>query len=171
MRNHPVKTFLGWSALTLALAGFLTAASASAMSEDEFISQLQVAATSTDDDAGGSYTEADCSASCGSDPSVSVWCAGGCSAQDRNCAAYQRGYAQCNGGVKKYCSKTCKKPPVKCVARTVCPGNTTITCTGTQTCFGGDGLCLVSCDNVVTFCPGHQGQLVCDGGFGDPFYR
>jgi len=89
--------------MILVLGCFLVSGSASALSEEEFIAQLQVTSSDTAD--GGSLTtEAFCSASCGTSPSVSTsGCVGSCTARDRDCANNQRGFVQCGSGPKTFC--------------------------------------------------------------------
>lgn len=50
----------------------------------------------------GGTPEVDCTADCGPYANVSCWASGTCTAVDRNCAAGQVGYVECNG-VRTYC--------------------------------------------------------------------
>jgi len=109
-----------------------------------------------------SLAKTTCTADCGAMPIVTVRCPGSCVAYDRSCP-YQRGYVQCNGGAKVYCEEPCA-----CSAETSCPEGGSVYCTGTDgECFGGDGLCYVECNGQIEFCPGHEGEELCE--VGDPW--
>lgn len=62
---------------------------------------------------GGEGAMATCTASCA--PAASVSCSGSsCSSQDRDCAAGQRGYVECNG-VRTECAPCGGGPPPVCI--------------------------------------------------------
>jgi hypothetical protein len=103
--------------------------------------------------------QATCTAQCpDTGGSVTVNCAGTCTAQDQDCDAGIRGQARCNDGSQtKQCGEC-----VTCDAITECPDGTQLFCWGWgDDCLGGSGLCFVRCDGVYQFCPGHQGQIFC----------
>jgi hypothetical protein len=100
--------------------------------------------------------KATCTADCGPYPAVTAQCSGTCQAVDRSCP--NRGYVQCSDGVRVYCSEPCL-----CTATTFCPEGAVLSCTGTGlSCMGGNGLCFVQCDGQAEFCPGHEGELICE---------
>jgi hypothetical protein len=106
-----------------------------------------------------SVAKSSCTVACGSLPSVSISCPGNCVAVERDCPS-ERGYVQCIGGAKKYCSKDCSP----CFVESFCPEGGSVYCTGYDECMGGLGLCFVRCDGVYDFCPGHEGQILCESG-------
>jgi hypothetical protein len=91
--------------------------------------------------------------------SVTVNCPySSCSAYDQNCPSFQ-GYAKCNDGSQiQYCGAC----PQSCYVARECPDGTYIDCTSNSgDCLGGGALCFVRCDGVYTFCPGHEGEIIC----------
>jgi hypothetical protein len=114
--------------------------------------------------AGGSpptfLTASDCSASCGFGQTVSAHCPGmECRAQDQDCAAGIRGFAECVGVVRAECSPC---PSQTCTAQRTCPDGSFIQCQGTPpSCSGGGSACFVLCNGAYTFCPGHEGEFSC----------
>ncbi|MEM1205559.1 MAG: hypothetical protein AAGN66_20175 [Acidobacteriota bacterium] len=152
----------------LALPASLTFAAESPAEASEIASSPDAAAdleAPSDDVASSGTTRATCQATCGdTGGSVSISCSGSCTAVDQDCPS-QRGYVECNGqpSTRKNCGEC-----IPCFAESFCPDGGSVWCSGWGfRCIGGDDLCFVSCNNNVTFCPGHFGQLVCtDNGFG-----
>ena len=82
------------------LAAFLKSLDASGACPSPIQTAAVQSAAAKKDPGGGVIANAYCSASCGS---YSINCSGGtCSAADRNCAAGQRGFVQCDGAYT-YC--------------------------------------------------------------------
>jgi hypothetical protein len=100
-----------------------------------------------------------CTASCGQmGGTASVSCPGACTAVDQNCENGQQGYAQClPTGQTQWCN-----PCVECSAQTSCPDGTVLECSGyTRVCQGAP-LCYVWCGGYHIFCPGHEGEELCE---------
>lgn len=107
---------------------------------------------------GGAGTDATCTASCGSYPSVSCTTSGtgSCTAVDRNCAVGERGRVTC-GSTTTYCP-TCDET---CSATALC-GGTTVSCSAPLpggTCSAVDQNCAmgqqgyVTCNSTTIPCP------------------
>ena len=103
---------------------------------------------------GGPIAPGTCSADCGGVGGGSTSCSGTCTIVDRNCANNQRGYVQCNGGAKVYCSQPCS---TSCSPTANCTQGPDVSCSGSsctvvhQNCnFGIRG--YVECDGARTYC-------------------
>lgn len=101
---------------------------------------------------------ATCTAACGQmGGTASVTCSS-CIAVDQDCESGEQGYAQClTTGQIQYCN-----PCVQCSAQTTCPDGTVLQCTGYTGVCQGDPLCYVWCGGYHIFCPGHEGEELCE---------
>jgi hypothetical protein len=102
---------------------------------------------------------ATCTATCGQmGGTASVSCSGSCIAVDQDCESGEQGYAQClSTGQVQWCN-----PCVQCSAQTTCPDGTVLQCTGYTGVCQGDPLCYVWCGGYHIFCPGHEGEELCE---------
>lgn len=94
-----------------------------------------------------------CEVSCGSSPAVSCTVSGSCTAVDRDCAAGQRGYVECNGS-RIYCPvcPVCEEGAIRYVDTWDCCKQT-LKKQSYQRCIGGQWVHQYYTCAPVPFCP------------------